>query len=298
MKNVIQKFAYCFLPIALLCVVFSLAKFVFRKKNAINAMEKVRHQAEVQIQQLSSKPWALSEENFGKLIEKSKQYATDYGLYASVKKKFKFNFFNGQKPKNEVDFYFSLMAYVQFLGEQAKKLAVNVPKEFSFGFEPYAKKDLIPKPEHIQALYKQTKIMAQLLMLLYESNDHGLDLQDVTGERVDLPHSGKNLGREAADSMGGIGVNSSLFSRKRDLKSYLFTFDFTTYTGTLRCFINKLQEYNLPVIICFLEIKTPGSGTSGNTIMSAEKARIVLALEWLFLENDKNPLEGENVGKK
>jgi hypothetical protein len=298
MKNMIQKFVYCFLPIALLCVVFSLAKFVLKKKSAINAMEKIRRQAEGKIQKLSSKPWAFSEENFGKLIQKSKQYASDYERYASVKKKFKFSFFNGQKPKNEVDFYFLLMAYVQFLSEQAKKLAVNIPKEFSFGFEPYVKKDLIPKTERIQALYEQAKIMAKLLMLLYESNDHGLDLQNVMGEPIDLPHSGKNSGKKTADGMGTLRGSPSLFWRKRGLKSYLFGFDFTTYSSVFRRFINKLQEYNFPVLIRSLEIKTLGNGTSENTIMSAEKSRIVIELEWLFMENDRGPLEAENIAKK
>ncbi|MDR1435195.1 MAG: Amuc_1100 family pilus-like protein [Puniceicoccales bacterium] len=298
MKNMIQKFVYCFLPIALVYVVFSLAKFVLGKKSAMDSMEKICRQAEAKIRKLSSKPWVLSEENLEKLIQKSKKYETDFMLYAPVKRKFNFNFFNGQKPKNEVDFYFSLMSYVQFLGEQAQKFAVNIPKEFSFGFEPYVKKDLIPDPEHIQELYGQSKIMAQLLMLLYESNDHGLDLENVMRERVDLPHSGKDSKKKAADTMGTIDGSRLLFLRRRGLKSYLFTFDFTTYSSVLRRFINKLQEYNLPVLIRSLEIKTPGPVTEENTIMSAEKSKIVLGLEWLFIEGEKKSLEAESVAKK
>jgi hypothetical protein len=186
------------------------------------------------------------------------------------------------------------MSFVQFLTNKAQESAVTIPKDFSFGFEPYVKKDLIPEKEHIQPLYKQSKIIAQLMMLLYESNDYGIDFKNIMRESVDA----SILGGKNKDNVGTLDGNRSIFLRRKDLRSYIFSLDFSTYTSVLRNFINKLQDYNLPVIIRSLEIRHSKSGSSGSGITVTEKMQIALVLEWIFVENGKNLLKSESIRKE
>jgi hypothetical protein len=282
--------------------IFGLSYYIWYTTNAIIFMDENNCKVAAEIEKLSRAQCRPTEENLAKLKQQAKNCDIDYMLYTSASKRLKFNFFNGQNPRNEVDLYFSLMSYVQFLTQQANKAAVSIPKNFTFCFEPYVKKDLIPQQEQIHDLYKQSKIIAQLMMLLFESNEHGIDLHNVLREDIDTGRKGKAKNR--ANTAGTIDAKRSISVRKKNLKSYTFIIDFSTYTSDLRNFINKLQAYNLPVIIRSLSIGNEIKGKSstikkGDTmIMSTGKMKVSLSLEWIFIENGKNLLQSEKVARE
>jgi hypothetical protein len=246
--------------------------------------------AKAEIQKLSQNNPFPSKENLQKIIQKSKDYDIDYQLYTSTHKQFDLEFLKAQKPKNEVDFYFLLMSYVNFLENYAKKSAVGIPANTAFGFEPYAQKDVIPVQTHIDSLYKQSKIIAKLLILLFDSNVYGMDLRSVSRESVD----GGNGTQKSGDSAGTLDRNKATAIRKNDLKSYLFSLEFSGHTSAFRNYINKLQEYGLPVIVRSLTISDENKNSSGNTILMTEKVKVSMVLEWLFIRDEENVLKSEN----
>jgi hypothetical protein len=275
----------------------------YRHMMSRDAFIEDRCKIEEAIQKLLAAKVVPTEENLHKMTQKSKRNDVDYMLYVSANKKFKFNFLKGQKPKNEVEFYFSLMSYVQLLTQKAKAADVHIPEEFSFAFEPYIKKSLIPRCDHIPHLYRQSKMLAQLMMLLYESNDHGIDLRNVVRESVEHSneHSRTSIKNTAAlnmDHAQTLDERQWTGLRCKRQNTYRFVLDFNAYTNTLRHFINKLQEYNLPVIIRFLNIKTLESNEDSDCVVPTKKVNVVLGLEWLIIENGKNRLHSELMVKE
>jgi hypothetical protein len=276
-------------PIVLLLVTFALGHLCWRRYAHIVSMGDSNDQAKEEIQKLSQRDPFPSKENLQKMTQKSKDYDIDYQLYTAAHKPFNLELLKAQRPKNEVDFYFLLMAYTNFLTNYAKESAVNIPSNTAFGFEPYAQKDVIPDRNHIDALYKQSKIIAKLLILLFDSNVYGMDLHSLSRERVD----GNSTTQKSGDSTGTLDRNKATAIRKNDLKSYLFSLEFSCHTNALRNYINKLQEYGLPVIIRALTVGDENKNSSGNDILSTEKVKVSMTLEWLLIQDGKDDLKND-----
>lgn len=113
-------------------------------------------------------------------------------------------------------------------------------------------------------------------------------------ESVNRPSSEQ----KRSDTVGTIDGSRSALLRKNNLKLYVFTLDFAAYTDDLRRFINQLQEYNLPVIIRSLSISSTQKSGGGDAITATEKVKIALALEWVFIDHDKNLLKSEEIVKE
>jgi hypothetical protein len=296
MKKIIQKCMRLFFPVALVVLIFALGSLVLNKREYIVAIEENNQKAEQEIEKLTRTKPEPTEESLRKLSQKIKDYDIDYLLYTSANQHFNLDFFRGQKPKNEVDFYFSLMSYVQFLTNYAKEAAVNIPNNFAFGFEPYAQKDLIPDRTKITFLYKQSKIIAKLLILLFDSNDYGMELHTLSRESVDS--GGSKEGKKSGDTTGTIDHSKvASFVRKNGLKSYLFSIEFSCYTGAFRKFFNKLQEYSLPIVVRSLDVHSSNPSAT-STITLTEKIKVSTTLEWLFIEDGKNILKSGNINQE
>jgi hypothetical protein len=90
-----------------------------------------------------------------------------------------------------------------------------------------------------------------------------------------------------------------IFLRKNTLKSYVYILGFAADTNDFHQFINKLQGYNLPVIIRSLSVNCEQkSGSNGDSITATEKVTIALALEWVVVEDDKTALKSEGLAKE
>jgi hypothetical protein len=243
--------------------------------------------AREEIQKLSQANPFPSKENLQKINQKLKDYDIDYQLYTSAHKQFDLKFLKVQKPTNEVDFYFLLMAYTTFLMNYAKESVVNIPAKMAFGFEPYAQKDVIPDRSHIDALYKQSKIITKLLILLFDSNVYGMTLHSLSRESV----ADNSDGKKSGDGTGTLDRSKITVPQKNNLKSYLFSLEFSCHTNALRNYINKLQEYSLPVILRTLTIDGESKSSSGNTILSTKQVKVSMLLEWLFIQDEKDELK-------
>jgi hypothetical protein len=246
--------------------------------------------AKEKIQALSQGSPFPSEENLQKIIQKSNDYDIDYQLYTATHKQFDLEFLKIQRPKNEVDFYFLLMTYINFLTNYAEKSAVTTSAKTAFGFDPYAQKDVIPALAHIDALYKQSKIITKLLILLFDSNVYGMDLHNISRESVDGGDGTQKFG----DHTGTLDRNKVATIRKNDLKSYFFNLEFSCHTNAIRNYINKLQEYGLPVVVRALAIDDANKDSSENAILSTKKVKISMTLEWLLIRDEEDRLENKS----
>jgi hypothetical protein len=142
---------------------------------------------------------------------------------------------------------------------------------------------VIPVPAHIDELHRQIKIIAKLLILLFDSNVCGMDLHGVSRESVD----GNGGDQKSGDSAGTLDGRKVTAIRRNDLKSYLFSLDFSCHSNAIRNYINKLQKYGLPVIVRSLAISDGPKNSAGDTILLTEKVKVSLLLEWLFVLNKK-----------
>jgi hypothetical protein len=284
MKKVMHRSLQICFPIVLLVVIFALGHLCWSRYAYIVSIGDNNDKAKGEIQKLSRGDPFPSKENLQKITQESKDYDIDYQLYTATHKSFDLEFLKVQRPKNEVDFYFLLMTYTNFLTNYAKESAVNIPSNTAFGFEPYAQKDVIPDRNHIDALYKQSKIIAKLLILLFDSNVYGMDLHSLSRESVD----GDSKAQKSGDSTGTLDRNKATAIRKNDLKSYLFSLEFSCHTNALRNYINRLQEYGLPVIVRALTIGDENKNSSANDILSTEKVKVSMVLEWLLIRDEKD----------
>ncbi|MDR0417897.1 MAG: Amuc_1100 family pilus-like protein [Puniceicoccales bacterium] len=292
MKKVICKSLQLCLPIALLPAVFFLGYWCWNRYVCIVSMNDSAVKAREEIQKLSQGKPFPSKENLQKAIQKSKNYDIDYQLYTTAHQQFNLEFLRSKKSKNEVDFYFLLMAYINFLTNYAKESAVTIPDKTAFGFEPYSQKDVIPAQAHIDELYKQSKIIVKLLILLFDSNIHGMDLLSISRESV----GNSSDKQKFDDSVGTLDRDQAIPNRKDTMKSYLFSIEFLCHTDAFRNYINKLQEYSLPVIVRSLAINSENKSSSENVISLTEKVSVSMVLEWLFIRDAKNVLKSEDKG--
>jgi hypothetical protein len=92
----------------------------------------------------------------------------------------------------------------------------------------------------------------------------------------------------------GLWIDIRRRSFENALKSYLRSVEFFCHSNALRNYINKLQEYGLPVILRSLTISNENKGSSENAILSTEKVKISIVLEWLSIRDEKDVLKSED----
>jgi hypothetical protein len=305
----------------LVCVAVFCAYDIISSKNAIMKLIGNTQTIQNTIDKLQSETIKPTEENLQKLQNEyfAKQRKLE-NLYTPTKK-IKIIYLQGNKPKNEVDFYFTMMSYVDILTQKSEENNIILPKDFKFGFDPYVQKDVIPPLESIELLYKQSKIVAKLLTILFESNEHGMKFISFQRESIaqmltilkqknesQVVTAVKNAAKTVAKTVSknskndikidttGVLTATDQFLRRDNKESYLFSLEFECYTPSLRKFFNLLHDYRLPVVVRKLEIITP-QGASSN-ITSSEMSKISLVLEWFLLDKiDKEHFKenSENV---
>lgn len=267
------------------------------------------------IQKLKASKIPPTEENVQKLQNEYNSQQNKLNHLYTPTKKIKILYLQGNKPKNEVDFYFSIMSYVDILTQKAKENNIILPQNCKFGLDPYVQKDVIPHVESIELLYKQSKIVAKILTILFESNDHGMKFISMQRESIASMFQIKNASKTNDDSKSnqdnqklnvknkkpdvkldtaGVFVGVEKYLRRDNKESYFFALEFECYTSSLRQFFNLLHDYRLPVVVRKLEVTTP-PGTANN-ITSTEMSRVSMVLEWFLLDKlDKELLKDNSV---
>lgn len=151
---------------------------------------------------------------------------------------------------------------------------VSLPPNFAFGFEQYINEAEMPtNVQAVPILDSQRQILGYLVEILLSANPQGITTirrevreRDATGER----------GRESQSNR--FSINPAISARVPGAVDTLaFSLTFTGYTESLRGFLNRLAEFELPIVVRSVEVSraaapkqgSPRSGGQGRTNFEA-----------------------------
>ena len=306
--------------IAGVCIGSACVKYI-HDINELHALNEELHNKNTTLQadidKLNKKSTQPNEQNLKKIHQQVQDKYNQLSQITAAKKDIKIVYLHGNKPSNEVEFYFTMMSSIHLLTEKAKEFHVDIPKNYKFGFDTYVQKDTIPSKDTIYLLYKQSKIAAQILTALFESNDYGMQLISFQRESINTVYqssknkqptqksnnttTNKNNSKQANNkrnnnsnnnstknkksaSIDTIGVlnNANNYIREHNINSYIFSLQFECYTSTFRRFFNALHHYKFPVIIRQLSVNTPSNNSH---TLHTSKSTFTVTLEWLILKD-------------
>ncbi|MDR2735465.1 MAG: Amuc_1100 family pilus-like protein [Puniceicoccales bacterium] len=281
--------------LALPTLLLATIKKMTENKNLDEANRKLR----LEVSHLQSTKPQPTEATLTSLRRRASAYELRSNIYLEEYRKYSLAITDSSAPKNEVDLYFSLMSLVKSLHTKAIKARISVPKDYYFAFEPYVKKDLIPRPEEIHLLYSQSLAILKLLSVLFKSNENEMALISVERESISLD---KNK-LDAPDTFSSAKFNSF---RTKGAESSLFTITFAGYTRCFRNFLNGIAQKSLPVLFKEIKISPLDSKTKPDNkpqakkeektiVVESRKSKIKVTVEWLFMNNNEELLRSEQV---
>lgn len=130
---------------------------------------------------------------------------------------------------------------------------IETPEDFAFGFEEYIDEAaMLQDPAKVTLLDKQRQILSYLLTQLIAADPHSID----------------SVEREVVESEGEKKSNSfsidPLISARVPgaIDTMAFSLTFSGYTDSLRELLNRLADFDLPIVVRSIKVKRPsGSET-------------------------------------
>lgn len=179
-------------------------------------------------------------------------------------------------PTARTDAYFDLATYVERMRDLAKKNGVAVRGEASrFGFASYANEG--PEAERIEPVFRQRQVAQYLMESLLEAKPAGLLAvkREPTLTKAERQAREEAMANQAAAIASGQTPDPTAIpevalpegpdyfqidprASKRvlgyvDTEAYRVVF--TGQTGALRAFLNRLASFELPVLVCEVEVE-------------------------------------------
>ncbi|CAA6679989.1 MULTISPECIES: Amuc_1100 family pilus-like protein [unclassified Lentimonas] len=133
------------------------------------------------------------------------------------------------------------------------KAEIVVPNGFAFGFEKYASETKISDDAAIiPQLDKQRQILRYILDQLIKSDPAGIQVVE------------REVLEQSATADGGFKINPAISARVPGaIDTLAFRVTFTGYTPSLRKFLNKLAEFELPLVVRSVEVDRPTVSAAG-----------------------------------
>ncbi len=151
-------------------------------------------------------------------------------------------------PRERTDAYFDLVSYTERLRTMARRHAVQIEMEESFGFSEYAKEG--PAKKLIGKVFRERQILERALSLLLMSNPARLTLVERSAGS-----DSEEWEEQTRLSLAVDGVVKTDFVRV----------EFSGETANLRSWLNRLGQSRLPVSVRSIEVAPEKSIASGNT---------------------------------
>ena len=131
---------------------------------------------------------------------------------------------------------------------------IKLPRDFAFGFDRFKNESKVPEnPAEIAMLDKQREILDYLVGELFATNPT---------EILDIKRHSAKQGEEEFDAFYG---DSSIFEIKPSVTSRVegaidtipFQISFSGKTNTLRNFLNRLAEFDRPIVVRSINVSRP-----------------------------------------
>lgn len=137
--------------------------------------------------------------------------------------------------------------------EEGEAAPVATPDNFAFGFEQYIDEASVPENSALVALLdKQRQILSYLLTQLMAADPHSIE--EVKREIVEGAGAGNDKNFSIAPSLSARVPGA--------IDTMAFGLTFTGYTDSLRDFLNRLADFELPIVVRSIQVTRPsGSET-------------------------------------
>lgn len=189
-------------------------------------------------------------------------------------------------PAERTDAYFDLAAYVEGMKAMAQRHEVEIAADERFGFSEYENGG--PEKALIELVFRQRQALTYLLETLMAAKPQRLleVLRSGSQEIVPARRSSQSIGADEFE------WDSFLSLRKEGhIQTRAYRIGFRGETAVLRSWLNRLAEFELPVVVRLVEV-APADATSGRGSGSRGKRRS------LVLTSDDNlpaPLVGRSL---
>jgi hypothetical protein len=130
------------------------------------------------------------------------------------------------------------------INANGKPAAIQVPADFAFGFEKYATEAEISEDASVvPQLDKQRQILRYVMNQLIASDPTGIQAVE------------REILKQSAPTDLGFQINPAISARVPGaIDTLAFRVTFTGYTPSLRKFLNKLAEFELPIVVRSIEV--------------------------------------------
>ena len=175
---------------------------------------------------------------------------------------------------------------------------IEIPDDFAFGFDRFKLETTVPeKAEEIILLDKQRDILDYLMSELFATNPQGI----VAVAR----ESAKAM---TADEEGMFSNDPSIFDISSSVTSKVegaidtiaFQITFSGKTNSLREYLNRLAEFDRPIVVRSINVSRPTESVKTKTKEKKNDKLVALfgkELESLQAEQSKEPVVTENVSE-
>lgn len=157
---------------------------------------------------------------------------------------------NIQYSKTSIECYLNIQTEIESLQDKAKEAKVLVNPKCCFGFFKYLRGEQFPENQSLQGLDRQCQIISMLAVKLIEARP--LEILSFARE----PVRGELT---TDDDLLNVSFNEHL-NIHAIFYSNLYKLSFTGTTQTLRLFINKIQQMQIPIFIRDVQVTNQQEG--------------------------------------
>lgn len=172
-----------------------------------------------------------------------------------------------QYSKTPIECYLNLQTEIESIKDRAKAANVLINPNCSFGFAKYLNAETFPDAQNVRDLDRQCQMISMLGAMLIESRP----LEVIEFARESL--------KGEAESEDTLLNKHSLAHRHihNIFYSNLFKLSFTGTTQTLRLFINKIQNMQIPIFIRDIQVTQHSEGKT--SLLSEDAPLFSVAIE-------------------
>ncbi len=175
---------------------------------------------------------------------------------------------------------------------------IEIPQDFAFGFDRFKLESKVPADAvEIAMLDKQRDILDFLMGELYATHPKAI----LAVKRQSAKQSESNEFDEYYGDLSIFKIGSSVTSKVEGaIDTIPFEISFSGKTNTLRDFLNRLAEFNRPIVVRSINVSRPNESIKRKIYVESEEELEFLTseeLEKLREQEKRDPVVTENISE-